>query len=72
MRRVLWASVAGCILIGASVASAQAAARCPAGEVWGDLGCRPKAQPSIVTRAAKRIRGRFRKTPPATPDANPK
>jgi hypothetical protein len=68
MRRVVLAVTAS-ILIGACCHGPALAAPCPAGEVWGDLGCRPKAQPSIAARAAKRIKSRFRK--PRTPDANP-
>jgi len=33
-----------------------AAAKCAAGEVWGDLGCRPATQPSLLTKAARRIK----------------
>jgi hypothetical protein len=61
MRRILFASVAVMLTIGGCGQSASAAARCPPGEVWGDVGCRPKAQPSLAARAAKRIRNRFHK-----------
>jgi hypothetical protein len=33
-----------------------AKAKCAAGEVWGDLGCRPAAEPSILVKAARRIK----------------
>ena len=53
MRRVAFA---GIFLIGACCCSSSAGAQCRPGEVWGDLGCRPATQQSIVVRAVKRFR----------------
>jgi hypothetical protein len=64
MRQILFASVAAMLIIGGCCQSAPAAARCPPGEVWGDLGCQPKAQPSLASRAAKRINSRFHRAKP--------
>ena len=48
-----------------------AKAKCAAGEVWGDLGCRPAAQPSILVKAARRIKTiRLRRKPSTQPAAN--
>jgi hypothetical protein len=69
MRRVL-VTVAGSILIGACCHGTALPASCPAGEVWGDFGCRPRAQQSIAVRAAKRIKNRWRRL--RTRDADPK
>jgi hypothetical protein len=49
MRRVV-VTIAGSILISACCHGTALAAPCPAGEVWGDFGCRPKAQQSIRAR----------------------
>jgi hypothetical protein len=67
MRRLILASA---VLIAASWTDAtwtdaSAAARCAKGEVWGDLGCQPKTQPSPMARAAKKMKARFQKTKPA-------
>jgi hypothetical protein len=70
MRRFVLASLASAVLIAAcwadaTFADASAAAKCAKGEVWGDLGCQPKTQPSPVARAAKTLKARFQKTKPA-------
>ena len=46
--------LACCFLVGANGRSASA--KCAAAEVWGDLGCRPASQPSLLTKAARRIK----------------
>ena len=51
---VFCAVLACCLLIGPG--GEPAAAKCAAGEVWGDLGCRPKSQPSLMTKAAQHIK----------------
>jgi hypothetical protein len=59
MRRALFACV---LLIVAGFAGSPAAAQCRPGEVWGDVGCRPKPSPSILVKAARRLkRIRFRR-----------
>ena len=75
MRRFVFAGLAGAGLIAASWvaaswvdatwADASAATRCAKGEVWGDLGCQPKTEPSPMARAAKKLKTRFQKTKPA-------
>jgi hypothetical protein len=74
MRRFVLASLASAALIvatwaeatwaDATWADASAAAKCAKGEVWGDLGCQPKTQPSPMARAAKKLKARFQKTKP--------
>ena len=69
MRRFVLVSFASAMLIvacwaDATWADASAAAKCAKGEVWGDLGCQPKTQPSPMTRAAKKLKARFQKTKP--------
>jgi hypothetical protein len=57
-------------IIATSAGDARAA--CATGEVWGDLGCRPAAKPSILMKAARRIKAiRLRRNPstPREPDA---
>jgi hypothetical protein len=54
------------LLIGASFVASPASAQCRPGEVWGDVGCRPKASPSVLVRAARRIRKiRIRRSRPS-------
>jgi len=48
------AVLACCFLIGAG--GRPASAKCAAGEVWGDLGGRPASQPSLLTKAARRLK----------------
>jgi hypothetical protein len=72
MRRILFASVAALLVMSACSGSASAASRCPAGEVWGDLGCQPKAKSSLMVRAAKRIKSRFHRAKPKPADADRK
>lgn len=38
------------------IGAGDATAKCAAGEVWGDVGCRPAAQPSVLVKAARRIK----------------
>ena len=64
MRRFVLASLAFAVLIAASGADASAATKCANGEVWGDLGCQPRTQPSLMARAAKKVKTRFQKTKP--------
>jgi hypothetical protein len=50
-----------------------AMAKCAAGEVWGDLGCRPVAKPSILVKAARRIKTiRLRRKPSTQPETDAK
>jgi hypothetical protein len=35
-------------------------AKCPAGEVWGDVGCQPATQPSLLVRAGRKIKAKLR------------
>jgi hypothetical protein len=49
-------------------------AKCAAGEVWGDFGCRPKAQPSVLMKAARRIKSmrlQRKLSKQSAPDAKP-
>ncbi len=51
------------VLLGALAVAASggpAGAKCAAGEVWGDLGCQPAAQPSLLVRAGRKIKARLR------------
>jgi hypothetical protein len=58
MRRLM---VAAIVLIGMGFGSA-AFAQCGPGEVWGDVGCRPKATPSLVVRVVRHFKeNRLRK-----------
>jgi hypothetical protein len=58
MRRLM---VAGIVLVGMGFCGA-ALAQCGPGEVWGDVGCRPKPSPSLLTRAVREYReNRLRK-----------
>jgi hypothetical protein len=65
-------AVFGCgLLIGVCVCSSPALAKCPPGEVWGDVGCRPAAKPSIMVQAAKRLKKinvRRKRPAPASPE----
>lgn len=56
----------------AVASSGLAEAKCPRGEVWGDLGCRPASQPSLFVKAIRHIKSARlrRKAPPkSAPDA---
>jgi hypothetical protein len=55
-----------------TISAGDAWAKCAAGEVWGDLGCRPTAKPSILVKAARRVKAiRLHRKPStqAKPDA---
>jgi len=70
MHRFILAGLVSAVLITATSAdtiwaNASAATPCAKGEVWGDVGCQPKAQPSPMARAAKKVKARFQKTKPA-------
>ena len=64
MRRFVLASLASVALIAAPCTDASAQSKCAKGEVWGDLGCQPKAQASPMTRAAKKLKARFQRAKP--------
>jgi len=48
-----------------ATSSGLAEAKCPPGEVWGDVGCRPVSQPSLFVKAIRHIKsaGLRRKAP---------
>jgi hypothetical protein len=64
MRRFVLAGLAAAALVAAPCGDASAQSRCAKGEVWGDLGCQPKAQSSPMTRAAKELKARLQRTKP--------
>ncbi|MBX9843682.1 MAG: hypothetical protein K2Z80_17925 [Xanthobacteraceae bacterium] len=69
MRRFILSSFACAALIvapfvDASWTDAAAASKCAKGEVWGDLGCQPRTEPSPMAHAAKRLKTRFQKAKP--------
>jgi len=72
MRRAI---VAGILAIGFC---SGAMAQCKPGEVWGDVGCRPKAEPSPLVRAVKHLqpdhslRKKKKKPKPAAAEASPR
>jgi hypothetical protein len=72
MRRFVAASLAAAVLIAASCIDASAASKCAKGEVWGDFGCQPKTEPSLMARAAKKLKTGYHKTKPAPTAAVPK
>jgi len=53
--RAIWTAVLlSLCFVGAS--SGLAEAKCPPGQAWGDLGCRPASQPSLFVKAVRHIK----------------
>jgi hypothetical protein len=64
-------TIFSCVCI-ITLSAGDAWAKCAAGEVWGDLGCRPAAKPSILVKATRRVKAiRLHRKPStqAKPDA---
>jgi hypothetical protein len=66
-RAPIWVAVVLSLCF-AGASSGLAEAKCPPGQVWDDLGCRPASQPSLLVKAIRHIKSAgLRRKAPAKP-----